>query len=686
MNDQQLIANFIGCYPIDHNGTPLVFLKKHDQLGVVKGHICRIMTILVAESNDKGIVPLKKRHSYGISEDNTYKLYPELHRSVPRCYSYLQVIDSNTQHVKLEKRMHGFYKFSSNDVNNEDEDIACNLIDPEQQKQADTVIVTEKANGKAAIFSSFEFDGNYFLFGGSKTKHRVVRLENAIKDIDNSERDENSRNLLMKDIFAVFIDQYNSLQNDQLRSDFIKLLESKSLCGEFNDYKHIVSNRSDSLKLSIKWFGFSENQGTINRQEGLNGDLFVFFETMGKYGLPLVTYKIYTVDEYETIKDSLKLGADFEGWVVHWIKSLESGSHKTVGVEKLKTWWYIVVRMLREIIRGTKDLKNDYELKVKKTLLKRNTDFMKLPDGMLLLWSNLCCEFCKWFIEKNYKFIAIDFQDDSIGMGNIWRQFMIENAHLNDNFDLPEKEMTKQGLTNYKFKLEIKQTQRLVVIFKGLPGLGKSHIGNLVRMELNKLGLNVVSLEQDDFTGKSAGQKCLAKFTDYVKNQSINVILLQRNNANRNQYGRYVDVADYHGVKVIFVSPAEIDLKILLLVCIEAVIQRHGHKTFDQLSEAVRAKLVLSFYLEFRKEENDHALQWLSVANDQDVDISVSNYLIDYLNELQQSKNVYDNRKYRPLMELNEKLRLKTTNYQQYRRSTNDLVTELKSLIIGHLQ
>jgi hypothetical protein len=695
--NKDLIHHLLGSYPTDTQGQPLISIKEFHQQGLIKGHTCHILTILVNESNSQGLVPNNRKHKWGTSEDNSYKCHQVLHRSAPRCYSYVRVINDANGQIMVEKRMHGFYKFSSSDPNNEDEDIACHLIDPEQQKQADLVAVTEKANGKSAVITAFQYQGQTYLFGGSKSKHRVARLSDAVGDIKAVEALELGphANQLVTDIFTYFIQQFATLSPDQ-KNKLIDMMLVQSLCGEYNDYKHIVSNQMGKLKPSIQWFGISQNLGTIANSASLNGNFLANLEVIKAFGLPTIAYQIYPRADYLNQITSLKTRCDSEGYVVHWIRSQDN---TTVGVEKLKTWWYVILRMLREIIRGSAksgNLRDVYEIKIQKTILKRNQDFMNLPDGFILIWSQLCCEFCKWFLKKGYNFNVIDFNENSQGMGNTWQEFLAENPHISDQFGVPEEEVKARHLENYKFKLEIKSIPRLVVFFKGIPGLGKSHIGHLLATELNSKGYQTTTLEQDDFKGKTAGKQCFMAFCNYLKNKDNRIILLQRNNANLSQYQSYLEEARNQGCRILTLVPDEIRTISLLLTCIEAVLARKGHKTFDLLAPEVKAKLVLTYAIEFADDyqppnnsaETVYKLKWLSMVDDSHVSPSMKQFLNNYLTEIKQAKNVFNNTVTRPLAQVLYELQIKPDQklYATWRRNQSEMIEELMEVIVNQVQ
>lgn len=136
------------------------------------------------------LVPKKK---WG-SDDNAYRLYPEMHRLVPRAYSIL-VVKGPSREVECPMPraprdvcalvlmrvpppqlvgrtvVQGFYKFSSRSSVDEDSSVAVtHLLAPEKLDGADRCVVTEKANGKAAVVTMVTVNGQVCLVGGSKVR------------------------------------------------------------------------------------------------------------------------------------------------------------------------------------------------------------------------------------------------------------------------------------------------------------------------------------------------------------------------------------------------------------------------------------------------------------------------------------------------------------------------------------
>lgn len=147
---------------------------------------------------------------------------------------------------------------------------------------------------------------------------------------------------------------------------------------------------------------------------------------------------------------------------------------------------------------------------------------------------------------------------------------------------------------------------KFVVFLQGTLGLGKSTVGNRAMLILKTLGFKAITLEQDTFVPnyglKGAGPKCFEEFTRLLK--LYDVVILQRNNADPQQYLKYVEEAKRQQFKTIFFSPSELKnakSKILLgLICIQSVINRKNHIAMKNTSVEKQVQLVLIFLSQIR--------------------------------------------------------------------------------------
>lgn len=562
--------------PVDKHGKKLVYVKEASY--TLSGYRFVISTPEVVSTDSTGIVPIKRYHG---SDDNTFNHYPQLASLVPRGLSFVRVYRGTAKSTVFDGSVRGFRKFTSLHDGDEDTDIACGgLIDPEKIKAADSAVLTTKANGKFVVMTLFELGDELYLFGGSKSVHRAVRFDHMMTDLNAVEHQHKGNLNLLRGIFTAFRDNIASgVDRDKL----IMLMKNNYITGEYEDGKHLVPLTDG--KPVIKWFG------VISKSSGDEIDIVDALKNLAACGLSTVEYEVLKPSEVD--RALLRWGRMMEGRVIHWCKD-----GKSIEMEKFKSWWYIVLRVLRTLILNKKDtFFSNYKLYIKERLKERNKDFMKLPDATLKKWYELCVRFTEWFISKGYKPHHVDIEEESRGMGTIYQEFIAENPDVNDDIHDEIEPVPSASASDSSESATTETSDRLVVIVQGIPGIGK----NTVALEVAKrLSLPTFLIDQDSFVrkyGKSAGAECLKVYEAYLLKATSGVVMVLRNNADVSQYGKYVDAARMAGWKTLIIEATDVFCHPALLfnVCSNTVLERACHPSFDKLPDAKKIQVVISF-------------------------------------------------------------------------------------------
>jgi len=109
-----------------------------------------------------------------------------------------------------------------------------------------------------------------------------------------------------------------------------------------------------------------------------------------------------------------------------------------------------------------------------------------------------------------------------------------------------------------------KQRRRILILFQGAPGLGKTTLAAPLAEKLNSVGVNAIAVEQDTFAAKNGLKSSSFLFTQHLKGllegEDLDVIFSARNNANHNQYKRHVKLASsVPGWECLFLYPSHLD-------------------------------------------------------------------------------------------------------------------------------
>ncbi|MES1922891.1 hypothetical protein MHBO_004422, partial [Bonamia ostreae] len=176
ISDKDVIARILGIKncPVDKLGTPLVNIRRQRVYKVLPAEYFGVIFTPRLEICDENGLVLKLGKDYRGIDDMTYRTYPEIQRVVPRCYSIFLIFERQTEKLVERHIMHGYYKFGGS---SKDEDTNVNTLSILRQapiSETERVVITEKANGKAAVMTMFRFEGQLFMFGGSKGDHYVT--------------------------------------------------------------------------------------------------------------------------------------------------------------------------------------------------------------------------------------------------------------------------------------------------------------------------------------------------------------------------------------------------------------------------------------------------------------------------------------------------------------------------------
>ena len=517
----------------------------------------------------------RPRYGPGYSDDNTLKAYPGLAEAYPRglCQVWLEPSEPGVRPYQI-CRVSGLPKFGSETGFDEDTDIACdNLVG--DKSTATQAVVARKANGKFVVLGAFKLDSQLFLVGGSKTMHRVVRADHISEDLDTTESLQGFKMPLVREIFEAV--------ERQMTPAFMELLLKHSVSGEYEDGKHFVPGDHQIVFFTI-----------INRETGQELNMLEGYRILQEAGVATIDYSLTNLGDLDL--DQLRCGHGQEGYVISYLDS----DQKVVARIKFKTWWYVMLRILRTLILNDRSFFTNYKAKLKRRLLERN-QWMRLPSGYLLIYHQLLTEFCQWFLHKGYDRAVVDISPgmESLGMATVYQQFIEETA-TNDLFDQPSRELAKRGLTEAQFEPDlVMDSQRQVVLVQLPMGGGKNTIAQKVAELLPRTAV----LDQDSFVaryGKRAGKHCLVEFNRLLGDPKYQNIILARCNLNLSQYRSYAQAALDSGWHVKLLCARELystDYTArtgLFNSCACSVLKRTGHPSFDRLSPSKRVQLVMS--------------------------------------------------------------------------------------------
>ena len=374
--------------------------------------------LTVRRCTSQGIVTKKR---WG-TDDETYKYYNDLQYAIPRSFSVNYIYDENGNEL-LKFFINGIPKFSSASNVDEDADMGTGVgtacVDLLSKIGGATKVVKmNKANGKFCAISMVKVQGVTILVICSKGVHKFCLIDELDTFID-------TESGLITGIAKAFKNQFTKLTEIQKTNLISRLTSGFTVIGEYNDGAHLIPLPEEEEEPYIEFFGFSKNQGPIPETESLAGNPIKDMVEIGTLGLRTVGFQTYTKEEFDSIPGNIMRQGKFsEGFVFYYIDDRET----VLGIEKYKTTWYILWRMLRQIIlrlKGPGDLPSKYEGEIHKTLTTRNS-FLNLPKEKFDGWNEILCRFTKWFITKGYSTETVGISSSARGIGNIIKEWVTE--------------------------------------------------------------------------------------------------------------------------------------------------------------------------------------------------------------------------------------------------------------------
>jgi hypothetical protein len=581
--------------PVDETDKSLVTIL--DTEFTAGGNVIHRLTFKVKTCTSRGYVTRRRG-----ADDYTYDMHPIVGRMVQRAKSVFVI---NSRPILLN----GLPKFGGMTL--KDDDSHTGRDAPIDYSLYDSVIITNKENGKFAVARAKEIDNVIWIIAGSKNVHLAFRLDHP-DDLDQYQ--DGLAKEICRHIRSVL----------KANAPALECLVNNDICfvGEWNDGMHMVPLKTTETKPYVCWFGVVDAELVVpeNKQ---TGDAYANLILLEKLGLTVTSNNVASPSELSARGD-MRYGSNLEGYVLYFIKDNE-----TKLIAKYKTWWYIVIRAIREHMMSNygAGLPSGWKITLSSKLVAKNRSYMEMPGPLINAWINLAIGFIGWFFKKRMSVSVLGYDDDARGMGNVWHQF-IEETGTCDVFD-------EQELCASNNKLKPKYSG-VVVFMTGIPGVGKSVVAKAVLAKLPGLEIN-----QDELVpkfGKSAGKVCLQKMGEAMQNpEGPRLVIVSRNNSNLDQYCKYLEKANSMNWLPVFLTPEDVTHPAVIATCIQSVIDREGHETFDTLSPLERTKVVFGFAACYEEPMSDAGciIRW-KVTESLDGDYTS---IVNHLNKCMRAKD-----------------------------------------------
>ena len=318
------------------------------------------------------------------------------------------------------------------------------------------------------------------------------------------------------------------------------------------------------------------------------------------FGFPSVLNNttLYQKSELDKVCYEINRGWNTEGSVI----ILLDETANVVDFVKVKAWWYVLLRAIREKIRSIRNMPvAQVYPRIQKRLQEIQRD-MEVDSKYIKLFSKLGIAYAEWIYNNYLK------GGDNAGYviekyPILWSQFLVER-------DLPlDSSLLDSPLLNIEAPMIIDHNGSdlpLLLLPQGIPGIGKSLLSQAICDQLNSEGIESIQVAQDDFVSNSnPGKACFDHVSNLLKSKKYKLVILARNNANTQQYSRYLQLESSNLCKMAFITPKELQTRQneVILMCAASVVHRklnnEDHPT-TKMAVNDLASLPLKFMGEFR--------------------------------------------------------------------------------------
>ncbi|KAG0728183.1 hypothetical protein GWK47_033030 [Chionoecetes opilio] len=356
-------------------------------------------------------------------DDRVYNKHPDIRTKIPRGATVLQWRSAKASWSSVV--IYGLKKFTGG-VGDEDEEQPENndkwseyfLASP---STAVSVVCLEKVNGEAAHFSGRYIDGQFYLIAGSKNVHMLIRDANDI-DLYIGSRYEYAK------VIARTVCETLTAMAPLKRSLVLSLLHHTqcTLLGEIlqPQSQHIVS-LSHLAKPEVVMFSmtFTYTGHDVDSFSALPPHHLL--DLCKVLGLTVASYTVVPVAQIMDQKALVRRQTGCEGEVFYYLDHNDN----TIGLVKVKTVWYVLLRALREkAVYCSNPPKKQSPRAISDIIASTHKRFneiqkwLKFSDKYLHRWKDTSKSFLLW-LKEEIKKGTVEPNKIRPGFPTIWKKF-----------------------------------------------------------------------------------------------------------------------------------------------------------------------------------------------------------------------------------------------------------------------
>lgn len=555
-----------------------------------------------------------------VPDDEVYAAHPELQQLVPRGLVLVQVDGKRFVTIFANR------KFFGRKCGDDDDDgfVTSSAINGDSFQD---FLESEKANGENCQISCIHHKGKTHWIIGSKNRKIIAGNREHIQPFKAEMC--YSYACEMAETFFDYLDKMGEEKAAHL-TDFFRFFKL-TLNFEFEspEHPHIVPLYSKKLVL-IGATG-------IHFALGWSSHPIIGYSIAKYFGFPSVlkTLETFPRSHLDNICGQITRRWEVEGSVLILLDS----NANVVDFVKVKAWWYVILRAIREKVRfldkSNPTIRTVERIHARLAAIKNS---MGVSDDIIKPFLILSKLFLEWILDPTAPQESA--QRLSLCKTNYprcWLSFLTSKKLPLDSslIQVITQSSTFSSSSSETSSAVCDQTEiPLLVLMQGIPGIGKTSLAKEAEKSLNSKGTECLQISQDDFAHlgqKNSGQACFDFVEKILLEKNHRIMILARNNSNRQQYDKYLKL-DFEGIcRLAMVAPLELtDKKLLPIVtfmCICSTIHRkysqEGHP-IDENDEATLSNIVLSFLGELKISPSALKVRYLndftssSVLNDKE--------------------------------------------------------------------
>ena len=506
-------------------------------------------------------------------DDDIYKQFEPLQRNLPRGLVFIREGPPSDQQAPVRLALFGNRKFFGRQRGDDDDSDLCSTS---LSLEFASFLNSTKANGECCQVVWDE--GHQVWLIGSKNR-KLVSADGS--DLEQYKKEPTYG--FATEMAACFFRTLHALSAEHVRDLKAFLHLSKlTLNFEFESpaHQHIVSLSEERLVL----IGAS---GIHLRGRSLHP---IFATALGRFfRFPSVLDDLstYPRSKLDDVCQGIARGWNTEGSVL----VLLDANHLVLDLIKVKAWWYVLLRAIREKLRHMKPRDPDSLQLVVRSIQLRLQQLevdMSIPSPIIQRYSQLGTRFARWLSEtlppyptKQVGGPALKDRPTTLLIDHYpthWLNFLRANELPSDpSLVLGEGYLSEAASSS--LTLGEPDDLPILLLMQGIPGSGKSSVAAKAVEVLQSRGITATQLAQDDFADlgtKASSSACFDTVRELLVAKNHRVVILARNNANAQQFGKYLQFDSYLAHAVFF-CPSELfepNPADFLYMCIASVLNR----------------------------------------------------------------------------------------------------------------